>query len=388
MKKLLYIIDDINYNSGAKATTLLQMKQLQQEYDIYLLSLARPKESLDFLGDAHVLEPYIWGITEIYAASFKQALQSKNYSVLQKISRILYAISLRCGFGDAYFEWQIKKKLKPLMEQFDTVIVVSEASKLRRLVSELSHPKKIQWIHTDYARWSQFSEWSRAVTKKDSFIYSKFDYIVVLSEHCRKGMAEKIPELANKIVVIPNLIDGDRVIKLAAEICPVMINPENLNLVTVARIDREKRIDKVLELASQLKKRNISFMWYIIGDGPQRIEMEKRSRELDVENQVQFLGHLNNPYPVMSKCDTLVLVSKYEGTPVTIDEAMVLGIGVIAPRVGGIAEQISRYENSELYSPLNLPELELLQKTNKTQFGMEYKTHNLESLGKIEKLIK
>ena len=201
-------------------------------------------------------------------------------------------------------------------------------------------------------------------------------------------MAEKIPELANKIVVIPNLIDGDRVIKLAAEICPVMINPENLNLVTVARIDREKRIDKVLELASQLKKRNISFMWYIIGDGPQRIEMEKRSRELDVENQVQFLGHLNNPYPVMSKCDTLVLVSKYEGTPVTIDEAMVLGIGVIAPRVGGIAEQISRYENSELYSPLNLPELELLQKTNKTQFGMEYKTHNLESLGKIEKLIK
>ena len=107
-----------------------------------------------------------------------------------------------------------------------------------------------------------------------------------------------------------------------------------------------------------------------------------------MENQVQFLGHLNNPYPVMSKCDTLVLVSKYEGTPVTIDEAMVLGIGVIAPRVGGIAEQISRYENSELYSPLNLPELELLQKTNKTQFGMEYKTHNLESLEKIEKLIK
>ena len=55
MKKLLYIIDDINYNSGAKAVTLLQMKQLQQEYDIYLLSLARPKESLDFFGDAHVL---------------------------------------------------------------------------------------------------------------------------------------------------------------------------------------------------------------------------------------------------------------------------------------------------------------------------------------------
>ena len=91
MKKLLYIIDDINYNSGAKAVTLLQMKQLQQEYDIYLLSLARPKESLDFLGDAHVLEPYIWGITEIYAASFKQALQSK---FLVYCTQLVFAVAL------------------------------------------------------------------------------------------------------------------------------------------------------------------------------------------------------------------------------------------------------------------------------------------------------
>lgn len=48
MKKILYIIDDINYNSGAKAVTILQMKQLQKDYDIYLLSLAAPREPLDF----------------------------------------------------------------------------------------------------------------------------------------------------------------------------------------------------------------------------------------------------------------------------------------------------------------------------------------------------
>ena len=144
-----------------------------------------------------------------------------------------------------------------MLEQFDSVIVVSEASKLRRLVSELKHPKKIQWIHTDYARWSQFSEWSRAVTKRDAFLYPKFDQIVVLSEHCKKGFVEKIPEVADKTVVIPNLIDGDRILKLTEEPCLVEINPENLNLVTVARIDREKRIDKVLELANQLKQNGI-----------------------------------------------------------------------------------------------------------------------------------
>ena len=265
MKKILYIIDDINYNSGAKAVTLFQMKQLQQDYDIYLLSLAAPKKPLDFLDKDHVLEPCIWEITEVYAASFKQALRNKDYSFLQKWSRILYAFSLRLGFGDAYFERKVKGRLQPLMEQFDTVIVVSEASKLRRLVSKLKHPKKIQWIHTDYARWSGFSEWSRAVTKKDYKIYPRFDQIVVLSEHCRQGLIEKFPTVAEKTVVIPNLIDGDRILKLAGEPCPVTINPEELNLVTVARIDREKRIDKVLELASQLKENHTPFMWYVIG---------------------------------------------------------------------------------------------------------------------------
>ena len=349
MKKILYIIDDINYNSGAKGVTLFQMKQLQKNYDIYLLSLAKPKEPLDFLDEDHVLEPCLWDITEIYAAAFKQALKNKKYSIGQKLSRIWYAMSLRCGLGNVYFEGKIKGKLLPVLEQFDSVIVVSEASKLRRLVSKLKHPKKIQWIHTDYARWSQFSEWSRAVTKRDAFLYPKFDQIVVLSEHCKKGFVEKIPEVADKTVVIPNLIDGDRILKLTEEPCLVEINPENLNLVTVARIDREKRIDKVLELANQLKQSGIQFMWYIIGDGPQRLELEKKSREMGLGGQVHFLGHLKNPYPVMARCNTLVLLSKYEGTPVTIDEAMVLGVGIIAPRVGGIEEQTERYKAKYLF---------------------------------------
>lgn len=379
MKKILYIIDDINYNSGAKAVTLFQMKQLQQDYDIYLLSLAAPKESLDFLADDHVLEPCIWKITEIYAASFKQALRNKDYSLLQKWSRILYAVSLRLGFGDAYFERKVKRKLQPLMEQFDTVIVVSEASKLRRLVSKLKHPKKIQWIHTDYARWSGFSEWSKAVTKKDYKIYPQFDQIVVLSEHCRQGLTEKIPAVTDKTVVIPNLVDGDRILKLAEESCPVTINPDRLNLVTVARIDREKRIDKALELASQLKENHTPFMWYIIGDGPERLEMKKKSQEMGLDNQVQFLGHLSNPYPIMAQCDTLVLLSKYEGTPVTIDEAMVLGIGVVAPKVGGIEEQMEGYGNGYLVDieQLDMGRLVMMRKELRQMYDTDKKVKQI-----------
>lgn len=350
MKKILYVIDDVNYKSGAQKVTFFQIKELQKYYDVYLLSLTEPKEPIDFIETSHILNADLWEMTEIYAESLKKVLKSEKYSFHKKLLRVLYAVSLRCGMGDVYFERLIKNQLLSVMESFDAVIVVSEASKLRRFVSQLHHPKKIQWVHTDYARWSEFSEWSKAVTKHDKSLYPKFDTIVVLSEYCKNGMLKKIPSIAEKIVVIPNLIDGERIQTLANEKCEITLDEDCLNLVTVARIDREKRIDELLRVAKNMQQSDIDFRWYVIGDGPQRKELEQKNKELNLEEQVKFLGHMENPYPIMSRCDTLVLLSKYEGTPVTIDEAMVLGIGIVAPKIGGIPEQVKEYGNCCLIS--------------------------------------
>lgn len=348
MKKIVYIIDDINYNSGAKKITLLQMQEMQKQYDVYLLSLVSPKETLDFLNPDYILGAEIWKQTEVYTTAFRKVMSNGDYTAIRKLSRIIYAVSVRCGLGDVFFGNMIKRKVKAILEKFDTVIVVSEASKLRGIVSNLDKPKKIQWIHTDYARWSGYSEWSRAVTQNDAKIYANYDTIVVLSDYCKRGMIEKLPFLADKIVVIPNLIDGDRILELVKESCPIIINKDILNLVTVARIDTEKRIGDLLYIAKKMQEQSVMFKWYIIGDGPQRKDLENKRKALGVEEQTEFLGHLDNPYPIMAECDALVLLSKYEGTPVTIDEAMVLGLGIIAPRIGGIPEQVFGYRNSYL----------------------------------------
>lgn len=387
MKKVLYVVDDINYNSGAKAVTLLQMNSLRDDYDIYLLSLAQPKEKINFLDEQHILDKDIWQITEIYAESFRIALKSNRYSVRQKLSRIFYAFSLRIGAGSRYFESLIKNKLKPVLETFDAVIVVSEASKLREIVAELEHPKKIQWIHTDYARWSEFSEWSKAVTRNDRSIYGKYDEIVVLSEFCKDGLLNKLPSIAGKVHVISNLVDGNKILELANEPDVVSMDGDYLNLVTVARIDHEKRIEKVLDLALELKRRNIQFKWYVIGDGPERESLEEKKKKMGLDESVIFMGYMSNPYPIMAKCNALVLLSKYEGTPVTIDEAMVLGIGVIAPDIGGISEQLRHYEAKYLIDPENLQESVdgVLQRFARVQ--MDFNTFNKDNLERIKKVI-
>ncbi len=347
-KKVLYIIDDINYNSGAKLATILQIKKIQNSQDIYLLSLTRPEKMPVFLGKNHLLGEELWGVTELYATALKKVLSGKRYSIKDKGMRLFYTMALRCGFGDAFWEKIIKKRMSYELEKFDDIIVVSETSKMRMLVSDIKGPKKIQWIHTDYARWRVFSKWSRAVTKNDKEIYEKFDYIVTLSENCKKGMADVIPSLTEKIVVIPNIVDVDTIRILAKEICEVTIKEQSLNLVTVARIDFEKRIDYVLKIAEKMKQCNLDFQWYVIGDGPLKNALNKKKEDMNLNDSVYFLGYIENPYPIMARCDVLVLLSKYEGTPVTIDEAMALGLGVIAPCVGGILEQTEYYENTYL----------------------------------------
>lgn len=385
MKKVLYIIDDVNYISGAQKVTLFQMRQMQMEMEVFMLTLVRPKETIEFLDSAHILSSELWGKTELYAQSLRNVLKHRKYNPIQKLSRILYSVSIRLGISEMYFEKVISKNLCNEMERFDDVIVVSEASKMRKIVSKLKRPQKIQWIHTDYFRWSNFSEWSRAVTKHDAKTYQNFDRLVVLSEYCKQGVQKKISSVTDKVVVIPNLIDGQRIVELSKEKIQINI-PENcLTLITVARIDREKRIDLILKVAKKMQEHQV-FRWYIVGDGPQREILEKRKEQLGLGQNVIFLGYLDNPYSVMKCCDVFVLLSEYEGTPVTIDEAMVLGLNIVAPRIGGIPEQVEGYASCRLFDSY-----ESLEKYfNRRERGIEkfdFKKINEERIRKIKNIL-
>ena len=71
-----------------------------------------------------------------------------------------------------------------------------------------------------------------------------FDKIVVLSPNCKMGMIRKIPSLSDKIVVISNLIDGEKITRLSEEDCFINIDTQILNFVTVARIDHKNELIK------------------------------------------------------------------------------------------------------------------------------------------------
>jgi len=359
LKKILYVFDDINYPSGAQKVTLFQMETLKEIYDISVFSLVKPNSEISSLPFTFIGKQ-VWNRFELMGCSCASVIKSKQYSLGQKLFRLVYAIGIRLGFGEKQFDTQIHNLIGKELETFDTVIVVSEASKLRSMVSKLHHPRKIQWIHTDYELWSEFSEWTRVVTKKDGELYKNFDYVVALSEHSKKGLLKKLPELKSKIMVIPNLIDGKRILNMAQESGRIIPDKTKMNLITVGRLEKEKAFDRVLNICGRLKEQEKDFCWYIVGGGSLKEHLEKRIEKENLHENVKLIGELSNPYSLMKQCDCLVLVSDYEGTPVTIDEAGVLGLSVVAKNVGGIKEQVERsnWRHYELSNKESIKKLE------------------------------
>ena len=342
-KKTLYVFDNINYISGARNAALRQMNCLAQAVDVEAFSV-EPCEDESLNAQ--------WRICDLADNSAFRCLSvpvmevlGDTYSLRCKLVRIAYAFLARIQMDAVLYEYLLKKGISVYLSGFDTVCVVSEASKLRSTVATLRGPRKVQWIHTDYAAWSKLNSWTKAITCRDSELYKNYDVIVCLSERLKERFLECMPHLKDKTAVIPNFIDAERVLRLTEEASAYHPEEAVLNLISVGRMEREKRYDRLLEIAAEVKKQR-AFHWYFVGDGKLLPEMKAYCSRLGLDDFITFTGALDNPYPLMKYCDLFVLFSEYEGTPVTIDEAKVLGLQILANDVGGVKDQLKNYDSA------------------------------------------
>lgn len=338
-QKILYVFDDINYASGARNAALQQVAYLSEAAEVVLLSTEPCRDEL-ISARYRVVDLSENEAFRSLSVPARTVLADRTTGKRVKLLRVLYAVMARLHMEQYLYKLLLDDELRAFMENFDSVCVVSEASKFRDLVSALDHPRKIQWIHTDYAAWRELSPWTRAVTKRDAAIYRNYDHIVCLTERLKRRFVALYPHLNEKAEVIPNFIDYERVLRLADADSPFIVDTTVFNLITVGRLEREKRHDRLLKIAAELKEQGFLFHWYFVGDGSLAEEAKKLCVLLGLSEQITFTGALGNPYPLMKQCDLFVLLSEYEGTPVTIDEAKVLGLPVLANDIGGIADQL------------------------------------------------
>jgi len=95
----------------------------------------------------------------------------------------------------------------------------------------------------------------------------------------------------------------------------------------------------------------------ILGDGPQRKNIERFIRENSLQDKVKLLGFVENPEEIIPSFDVVVLPSEHEALGTALLEAQSCGVPVIGSRVGGISECILEGETGFLFEKDSLEEL-------------------------------
>ncbi len=178
--------------------------------------------------------------------------------------------------------------------------------------------RKIAWIHND-ARQHGLTH-SICIPK-----YEAFDYIVNVSQGCKKIFDEIVPEYEYKSKVVTNMLDLSRISLKKSESSPY--DDDCFNIVTVARIEnRQKRIDRIIDVCEMLKESGIeNFRWTIVGDGEDLQTLIESVRSKNLLNNINFVGRKSNTIPYMQHANLFVQTSDYEAYSMVLIEALSVG---------------------------------------------------------------
>ena len=120
---------------------------------------------------------------------------------------------------------------------------------------------------------------------------------------------------------------------------------KGIRILTIGRLVYQKGYEYAIEAAKYLKDKNIDFIWYVIGEGNLRSELEKMVIEYNLQDNFKFLGTFTNPYPFINECDIYCQPSRFEGFGLAIAEARILNKPIVATNFDIVYDQIRDNEN-------------------------------------------
>jgi glycosyltransferase involved in cell wall biosynthesis len=184
------------------------------------------------------------------------------------------------------------------------------------------------WAFTDGAKWTR----KIIAPIAERFVAKYTDTIITVSNFDHKLALRYKISSPEKIITIYN---GVRDIKG---------NPQKENiLVSVGRLAYPKKFQLLVESFALVNVQNL--LLHIVTDGPDRKKIEETIKKLNLSSKVKCLGNLsqNDTHNKLLTSRVFILISKHEGFPLSVLEAMSAGLPVIASKVGGIPEQIDEH---------------------------------------------
>ena len=235
-------------------------------------------------------------------------------------------------------------RLRAQMRDFSPTVVHTHLPVLEYVLPAARlYGRRVGIIHTvhNLARAETRHRVLRAVNRR---AFSHGVVPVALNEEVRSSICREYALPPSAVPVVGNGIDLD------AFRGPQRrgLRGAGARLLCVARLAPAKNHALLLQTVARLRESGRDVSLTLVGDGPLRGALEERARELGISERVRFAGRRTDTAAFYRDCDLFVLLSDYEGMPMSIIEAMASGLPVVATRAGGVAELVDDGVNGAL----------------------------------------
>jgi glycosyltransferase involved in cell wall biosynthesis len=224
---------------------------------------------------------------------------------------------------------------KKIVDHYDVEVSFLEGMPLKLHAMMETTAQKITWVHCDLFNFPY--EANQFAKKEELTAYNKMNAIVCVSNDTRSAFEMRFPTCTAPKIVLYNPIDSKKILRQSL-IGPIEKEKMLFTVVSVGRLTHQKKPDRIIRLATRLKREGIKVQFHIVGDGELKNVLIEQAAQSDVKDIISFLGYVANPFPHINNADLLLLSSGFEGFGLVICEAMVLGVPVVATKTAGPVE--------------------------------------------------
>ncbi len=325
MKKKLLIVAHHMTIGGVQKSLISALKAL--DYDKYDVTLYLRKNRTDLI-------PFADERVNIIINTDSNRYYRKTYAILLQIKSLVAKIIGQKDTADKINDILEEKIRQDAMQyeketyfnnsHYDIAVAYVQGYVALFVDKCINADKKILFFHTS----------TNDTPEIHNAVIPDYTTVAALHNEQKSLLEEWYPASKGKIKIVENYTDKDLITKQSKEFS--ISKTAKTVLCSCGRFAHVKGFDMAVEAARILKENKIDFIWYFVGDGPERTNLEKKISEYELENYIIITGMQKNPYPYMAGCDIYIQPSYEESLGLTMLEAHRLNKPVISTAtVGG-----------------------------------------------------
>jgi glycosyltransferase involved in cell wall biosynthesis len=271
------------------------------------------------------------------------------------LTRTLHAIGARHELipERCRFDIRVISRLREIVFRLQPDIIESHSVKSHAVVWSSGLWKRTPWLAYHHGYTAPDVK-MRVYNVTDSLTLRNADRVVTVARAFRPALLRRGVQ-PGRLCVIQNAlgtVTAPKQWQRSAARRALLLSDATAAVLSVGRLSSEKGVADLLRAFAVLAKDEPRrCMLVIVGDGPERKNLENLAQELRIAECTRFAGHVADPSLFYAAADVLAIPSLSEGAPYALLEALAAGLPVVATAVGGIPEMVSDGINAVLVPP-------------------------------------